>query len=447
MIDTAEKRFATGVGPDAPRRLTRRTLVLVLAVALAAQAVAWTVLVSLFWVRGVGYDFHTLSDTYFYLAYAERMAEGSWPYSGFPFEYPPLAALLVRSPPLDGSVATYETWFSGLMIVLSCAAGALTAAAAATWTRREQPAAVAGLAYAVLVLAGGALVANRLDAAVALVVALVMLLLARERPTAAAAALGVGFALKFTPAILLPLILMLGRGRRDAARALAAFAAFAALPFIVVAVHSTAGLSYPFRYHAARPLHIESVLTIPYLLGHLAGWDGPQIVGSYGSQNVAAIGAHAVATLSPWLGLAALALVYALTWRRRATLRSTPTLVPGAGLAVVLAFVCTGKVLSPQFLIWTFPLVALSLAGGDRRQRWAASLCVVAIALTQVAFPASYWAFVALSPGPVVVMVVRNAVLLAAAVVATWALWRLPAQPAGTTTDDGEVRGALSARS
>lgn len=447
MLDTADKRLTIGFEPGDGKGLPGRTLVLVVAVAVAAQAVAWIVLIALFWVRSVGYGFHDLSDTYVYLTYAERMAAGSWPYAGFPFEYPPLAALLVRFPPLDGTVATYELWFSGLMIVFSLAAGALTAAAAAAWTQRERPAATAGLAYAVLVLAGGALVANRFDAAVALVIALVMLLLARERRTAAAAALGVGFALKFTPAILLPLILVLGRGRRGTVHALAAFAALAALPFLVVALHSTDGLSYPFRYHAARPLQIESVLTTPYLLGRLAGWHGLQVVGSYGSQNVEATGTRALATVSPWLALAALALVYALVWRRRALLRDTPTLVPGAGLAVVLAFVCTGKVLSPQFLIWTFPLVALSLAGGDRRQRWAAALCVVAIALTQVELPANYWALVAFSPGPVVLVAIRNFVLLAAAVIAAWALWRLPAQLAGADGEDGRIPDALSAKS
>jgi hypothetical protein len=53
-------------------------------------------------------------------------------------------------------------------------------------------------------------------------------------------------------------------------------------------------------------------------------------------------------------------------------------------------------------------------------------LTLVAIALTQVEFPDLYWRMVDLEPGPVAVVVARNAVLVAAAVTAALAVWRLP---------------------
>ena len=65
---------------------------------------------------------------------------------------------------------------------------------------------IAAAAFAACVLATGAIIGNRYDAAVALVLAVFLLLLAYELWTPAALVLGGGFALKLTPAILLPLV-------------------------------------------------------------------------------------------------------------------------------------------------------------------------------------------------------------------------------------------------
>jgi hypothetical protein len=96
-------------------------------------------------------------------------------------------------------------------------------------------------------------------------------------------------------------------------------------------------------------------------------------------------------------------------------------------LTCVLAFTVFNKVLSPQFLVWTFPLVALVVVGEGRGQRLCGVLTMLAIALTQVEFPAHYWAVVDLEPGAVAVVVIRNLVLAAATVAGVEALWRLPA--------------------
>ena len=53
-------------------------------------------------------------------------------------------------------------------------------------------------------------------------------------------------------------------------------------------------------------------------------------------------------------------------------------------------------------------------------------LTLVAIALTQVEFPDLYWRMVALESGPVTVVVIRNVVLVPAAVTAAVSVWKLP---------------------
>ena len=58
------------------------------------------------------------------------------------------------------------------------------------------------------------------------------------------------------------------------------------------------------------------------------------------------------------------------------------------------------------------------MVGRGGYQRVTGILTLVAIALTQVEFPDLYWRMVDLESGPVCVVVVRNVVLVAAAVAA-----------------------------
>ena len=111
-------------------------------------------------------------------------------------------------------MATYEATFGAAMIVVTTAAAVLTTAAAAlAWRSVPRGLAAAG-AYAVLTLCCGALAVNRYDAVVALTVAAALLFLALRRALGAGLSLGLGFALKLTPALLLPLLLVLQESRR-----------------------------------------------------------------------------------------------------------------------------------------------------------------------------------------------------------------------------------------
>ena len=200
---------------------------------------------------------------------------------------------------------------------------------------------------------------------------------------------------------------------------------FAIVPFLPF-LGRFDGLTNVITYHAQRPLQIESVPGTPYLIAGALGEWGIGTGNSFGSQSLAGPGSVLVARLSVWVGLLLVAGVYVLVWRRRSLLRAAPEFIPLAALACVLAFTVANKVLSPQFLCWTFPLVALVVVGRTTLQRVAGVLTLVAIALTQVEFPKLYWQMVDLEPGPVAVVVARNAVLVAAAVTAALALWRLP---------------------
>ena len=392
----------------------------------AFQTFAWAFVD---WLQAGGprypYNFFSSSDTFVYLDYAQKVAQGLRVYKDFSFEYPPLALPLFTLPPHGGDLSSYQHWFATEMIVLCSAAAALTGAtAAALWRGLRRPLAAAG-AFAVAVLAAGAITANRYDVAVALTLAACLFFLARRHATAAGAALGVGVALKLTPGMLLPLVLIVAETRRRVLYALAGFLVFAVVPFLPF-LGRWDGLTNIVTYHARRPLQIEAVPGTLYLIAAARGAWGIASGNSFGSQSLSGPGSQVVARLSVWVGVLLVAGVYVLIWRRRALLRAAPQFIPVAALACVLAFTVCNKVLSPQFLCWTFPLVALVVVGRGGWQRITGVLTLAAIALTQVEYPYLYWRVVAFEPGPVYVVVARNLVLVAAAIAAVVTVWKLP---------------------
>ncbi len=68
-----------------------------------------------------------------------------------------------------------------------------------------------------------------------------------------------------------------------------------------------------------------------------------------------------------------------------------------------------GKVLSPQYFIWTLPALALVAA----RDKWGGGHRRLTLLLTQVEFPALYWRLLDMRADTVAVVVARNTLLLA----------------------------------
>ena len=386
--------------------------------ALAMQVAVWGLLVYLFHARHFWYGFFDVSDISVYRALAARFALGLHPYQDVAFEYPPLAWPLVTLPSMLGALGSYDWVFVGEMVVMcAAAAGVATATAERLWPGRRASAVTAAV-FAGAVLAAGPIVANRFDAAVALDMAIFAYFMARRWWWPAAATLGIGFALKLTPAVFLPLVLLLAARRRQVGLSIIAFVVAATAPFLPQLLRGGRGLLHIFTYHSQRPLQIESLLASVHLLVHALGHLPLTVTHSFGSQGLVGPGTHFLAKLSPWLLLACVAALYGLVWRRRRHLRENPADVPLVLLGMVLVLVCASKVLSPQFLVWTFPLVALvAAAGGWGRRAIGLGLLGVTL-LTQIGFPARYWDLVKLERVPIFLLVARNLALLAVTIVA-----------------------------
>jgi hypothetical protein len=423
VTDGARTVADLGTGPtagaQAPTPGRQRVNVwLALAAALALTAIVLVYLLPHLW-----YGLHDMSDITVYQAYAQRLAAGERPFTpSFEIEYPPLVVPLLRLPGHATDFAAYTRWFTIDMAVAVLLAAVATVLVACRYWPRGGRAYVAAVLFPVSVALTGAIIVNRYDAAVALLIAAFMLCLAGRWYGAAAFVLGVGFALKFTPAAFLPLVLILVGPPRRWLWPVVAFVAAALAPFLPYLVSSPRGLWYVFQYQLERPLQIESVLGTPILIGKVLGVTQATWAQSHSSQALVATGTTLAARVSGPVTLLAVVAVYLLVWRRRDRLRASLPDQAIAVLALILALMTFSKVLSPQYFIWTLPAWALVAA----RDRELAVLGFLALLLTGIEFPGVYWGIVNLEPWPLVLLVARNLVLVGWLAVACAKLWGLP---------------------
>jgi len=367
--------------------------------AVVAAGLAIAVFVAGWAVLHLGFYRHNqIRDTPIYERYGDAITGGRVPYRDFALEYPPAALPVFAIPSLfgareDGVVVgkNYRSAFEAEMLV--CGALAL-AFMLSVLLRVEAGSVRLGLALglaAVAPLLLGSVVLSRFDLwpAALTVGALAALIAGKNR--AGAVVLGVAFAAKLYPAVLVPLaVTWVWRraGRREAALCLGVFAAVALvcfLPFLVLAPH---GLWESVVGQTGRPLQIEALGSGFLLVLHNVAGIGVTMRTGHGSQNLVGGGPHALAAVQTAVQLAAIVAVW-IWFARGPADRDRLVRAYAAG---VCAFIAFGKVLSPQFLLWLVPLVPLVRG---RRGVAAGGLLALALVLTQLWFPSRYWELVA----------------------------------------------------
>jgi hypothetical protein len=238
-----------------------------------------------------------------------------------------------------------------------------------------------------------------------------------ERLVAAALLLGVAIAAKLWPAVLAPLAIIWiarTRGPRSAAAWAAGVVAVDAACFLPFAVLSPAGLGASFHAQLARPLQLESLGGAVLIAVHHMFGTGLRVVSSYGSQNPAGSGVHALGIASTVLTVMSVVAVWVLFARGPATVARLAA-HSAAAVAALLAF---GKVFSPQYLIW---LVALVPLVRGRRGVVAGAVYAVALGLTQSYFPRHYWALaIRLAPTQSWLLLARDLAVVALLGVLAW---------------------------
>jgi hypothetical protein len=401
---------------------------------LAGTALAVTVVVGAWLLHLARHPLPSLGDIAVYARTYRLIEQGALPYRDFALEYPPLGAGLFW---LAGALpGAYPETFGLLM--LACLAVAVAGGldtARSLGLGRVHRAALVALAALTPFLLGTDLVAARYDLALAAVMAWVAATAARGWWTACWVLVAVGVLLKLTPLLLVPALLVLqAAGRRRTSlpatvRATvrtgwpgwAVATAVLAAGLVPALAISAAGTLRMFRYHLERPLQIEAVPGSPVLVDHALRGTGVVQVRSYGSDNLDGAVAGALQQTGSVLAVLGVLVVAALLarrlWRDPATGAGAGVLALTATLAVAIV---TGKVLSPQYLLWLVPLIPL--VRGWRGPAGAAGLGI-AMVLSREVFPARYIALVEdLATGPIALLALRNLLLVALAVLLVQAL-------------------------
>jgi hypothetical protein len=316
-------------------------------------------------------------DLSLYRRYAVGFWAGPRPLRSLPAEYPLLALLpftLTVLPPLPDFVTVFALWMLGLLVVVLVAIA-----------RRESPRA-AEVCGVYLALGAWGTLLGRYDLVPAALTLAAWWAVRERRFTAAYGLLAAGTLLKLYPALLVPAVLIeqyrvLGRDPlrspppRAALKGAALFCGAVAAGFLAAFLLDPAGWLGPLTYGAHRPLQVESLPATLLWAGSLLGVPvSPDH--SFGSDNL-------VGRLAGAIGLVAgAAMVAGLLWAWWSQAAGRTGF--GRAFAVCLLVVlCTGRVLSPQYLVWVLPLIAVADGGYD-------PLWLVVCLLTTLVFPFGY---------------------------------------------------------
>ncbi|WP_416967121.1 glycosyltransferase 87 family protein [Streptomyces sp. 4F14] len=339
-----------------------------------------------------------------YQGWYEVLRTGTFPLHDVTWQYPPAAALPVLAPALLPFL-DYASAFFVLVFIADLAALTLllTASHRPGRTRRGVWVWVAGVPLL------GPTAYARYDLMVT-AVAVAALVAGARRPRVMGALIGFGALLKVWPALLLA-----GVARPGAWLAATLTAA------LLLAVSAFVPGAFSFvSSQRERGTEVESLGALVFHVARWFGWRG-EVGFSYGSLEFTGPGVRAVSTAA--LFLTSVAFGWLLLWRLTARRFSVHTPADAAFTAVLL-FTLSSRVLSPQYLLWLIGTAAVCLCFRGSRMGLPAALVLGAAAVTVIEFPVRFDDVVESTPLGLALLLTRNGLLAAAALLACARLWR-----------------------
>lgn len=349
-----------------------------------------------------------------YTVWGNQMQDfGNRPYLDFEVEYPPGSVLLGNLP----------YWISqeemrGVTMGMGVVFDAL--GLAAMWRlarRRRQWWGV--VAWIVLLPLLGPITYSRIDTAVAATLAWAFERIDAGRWARSGAWLGLGAAVKITPALVIPSV-VLGAPRRW--RPLAAAAGVGVLFVVPFAGALPEMFEQVVGYHSDRGVHAESLWGSIALMARVTFGSSVELVSAFGASDIRSRFDDTFKILSNVFALGVLADSALATWTRVRRGDGAHVVLTAGGALVLLTAV--GRVFSPQYLIWLVPAVAAGLAIAPRAMRWSAVLFGVAAGLAHFIYPVVFFDYLAVEWWAVSLGLIRNLALLGAGLVAVNAAWR-----------------------
>jgi hypothetical protein len=294
------------------------------------------------------------------------------PFHALPLEYPPLS-LAIFSLALFAPLHYYTVAFATLMALIIVSI---------YWMLKRYAPRGAALAFALYMIIGAwGIAVGRFDLVPAMLTLICVIAAERKRWTYAYIALALAFLLKIYPILFLPALFI--AEQQDAQRfytprqplilaslpgelwetlrdiscwrwknTIIFFAISLGVTGFFALLNFQGAVLSQLSYFANRPVQIESTGSPLLFLAAQFGYP-VQIVSSFGSTNVVSrLGSFVEFFLD---ALFVLGYLYALFVQWRGKLDVTQALI-----AILLVFIVTGKVFSPQYLMWLIPLLAYS---------------------------------------------------------------------------------------
>ena len=357
------------------------------------------------------------------------------PFHMLPLEYPPLS-LAIFSLPLFAPLSYYQLFFAVSMALVSTCI---------YWLLLRYGPRGSALAFVFYIFVGVlALVQERFDLVPAACTLLCLIAAERKHWTIAYIALTFGFLIKIYPILFLPALFIAEQQDRQcfsipeqsfSSTSLSAelwntfkgirywhwkntalfFGLFLGITGSFAIFNLNGAIVSQISYFANRPLQVESIGSTILWIGTLIGFP-VHIVYSFGSVNMVSSLGGVVSNLSEILFVVGYIYAIYLQWRGKLD-------VVQVCIALLFIFIATGKVFSPQYLIWIIPLLAYS---GAFNRIWLVAWGSLSL-LTTIIYPYLYTRVfdaekIPFVPGFIPIVAARNTlfVLVALAYLFNW---------------------------
>jgi hypothetical protein len=293
------------------------------------------------------------------------------------WQYPPLAAVVF----LSGYLIAGNTVGFVFLATLADFAIYLLLVRRGRETQNSAPALIWILAPLIM----GPIILGRFDVFVTLAAVAALLSVSQARKFGIAIA--VGALLKVWP-----ILLLLATPKGSTLNVMAWFAGTFTAGSLLLSLWWSESFSF-IGGQRSRGLQIESVGALPYQL-----WNaGPGNVSSafqYGAIEVVASGTSIVSLLITLVGLALLGILF--YWKISGKLTSANP--ADIALLAVLISIVTSRVLSPQYMVWVFGLLAVSAFAPQQNFRKISFLIFLSAGIGQIIYP---WWYVSFQQGGV----------------------------------------------
>lgn len=339
------------------------------------------------------------------------------PYRDIPFEYPPLAMLPILA---AGAFADGFVGFARAFALLASAAYLVSLLGAyRLWQKLPSGERSSWNTVLLLSLLGmlclGQLYVTRLDAFPSLLTVLAVWAFVAQRWYQSAVWLALGALAKAYPVVVAPafaLLLIHERKYRELAIAAGIVVGIVGGANLAMAWVTDGAFWDSYRFHASRGIQIESLYALVAYASHLLLNTPITVYEAHNSMNIDVGYAGILLALSNIMPAACLGVIYWMFWRglRKGDVNETASWMVGGTLILVLAFILTFRVLSPQFLIWLTPLIYLF---APARRRTFFGLFLALLVVTQLIWPGFYWLLEEARPAGVLLLAVRNIGLVA----------------------------------